>query len=169
MNARAWIPRARCWRTGDIVSETVGRGLWLALGVVIAAAAVSAWQAGLFSSAVPSQAQGAPAPATAAVTRQDLTATTPVTATLGYAGSYPVTGRGGGTLTWLPPAGQVIRQGQVLYETGNGSPVALLYGSVPDWRTLDEGITGQDVSQLNHDLVHLGYAGRADIAALGWD
>jgi multidrug efflux pump subunit AcrA (membrane-fusion protein) len=47
--------------------------------------------------------------------------------------------------------------------------VVLLYGSVPDWRALDEGITGQDVSQLNHDLVKLGYAGRADIAALGWD
>ena len=54
----------------------------------------------------------------------------------------PVTGRGSGTLTWLPSAGQVISQGQVLYKTGNGSPVVLLYGSVPDWRTLDEGITG---------------------------
>jgi hypothetical protein len=195
MNARAWIPRARCWRTGDIVSETVergqqaghqagqqaelqpdagtsrsrGRGVALGVVVVIAAAAVSAWQAGVFSPAAPSQAQGAPAPATAPLTRQDLTATTPVTATLGYAGSYPVTGRGGGTLTWLPPAGQVIRQGQVLYETGNGSPVVLLDGTVPDWRTLDEGITGQDVSQLNHDLVRLGYADRADIVALGWD
>ena len=80
-----------------------------------------------------------------------------------------MTGQGGGTLTWLPPAGQVIRQGQVLYQTGNGSPVVLLYGSVPAWRTLDEGITGQDVTQLNHDLVKLGYAGRADIVALGWD
>ena len=48
---------------------------------------------------------GGAAPATAAVTRQDLSATTPVTATLGYAGSYPVTGQGGGTLTWLPSAG----------------------------------------------------------------
>jgi hypothetical protein len=57
----------------------------------------------------------------------------------------------------------------VLYKTGNGSPVVLLYGSVPAWRTLDEGITGQDVTQLNHDLVKLGYAGRADIVALGWD
>jgi hypothetical protein len=103
------------------------------------------------------------------VTRQALSATTPVTATLGYAGSYPVTGQGGGTLTWLPPAGQVIRQGQALYRTGNGSPVVLLYGSVPDWRTLDEGVTGQDVSQLNHDLVRLGYADRADVIALGWD
>ena len=105
----------------------------------------------------------------AAVTRQDLSATTPVTATLGYAGSYPVTGQGGGTLTWLPSAGQVIGQGQALYRTGNGSPVVLLYGSVPDWRALDEGVTGQDVSQLNHDLVRLGYADRADVAALGWD
>jgi hypothetical protein len=113
--------------------------------------------------------QGAPALATAAVTRQDLTATTPEAATLGYAGSYTVTGQGGGTLTWLPSAGQVIRQGQVLYKTGNGSPVVLLYGNVPDWRALDEGITGQDVTQLNHDLVDLGYAGRADIVALGWD
>src|SRR6266480_1870830 len=66
-------------------------------------------------------------------------------------------------------AGRVIRQGQALYKTGNGSPVVLLYGSVPDWRNLVEGVTGADVSQLNHDLVDLGCAGRADIAVLGWD
>jgi hypothetical protein len=133
--------------------------------------AVSAWRAGVFPPAAAPGAgqQGAAASATAAVTRQDLSATTPVTATLGYAGSYTVTGRGGGTLTWLPPPGRVIGQGQVLYKTGNGSPVVLLYGRVPDWRALDEGVTGQDVSQLNHDLVRLGYADRAEVAALGWD
>jgi multidrug efflux pump subunit AcrA (membrane-fusion protein) len=92
-----------------------------------------------------------------------------VTATLGYAGSYPVTGQGGGTLTWLPSPGRVVSQGQALYRAGNGSPVALLYGSVPDWRAMNEGNTGQDVSQLNHDLVMLGYADRADIVTLGWD
>jgi hypothetical protein len=150
-----------------------GRGRWVAAGivVVVAAGAVSAWRAGVFSPAASpgSGGQGAPAPATAPVTRQDIAATAPVTATLGYAGSYTVTGQGGGTLTWLPPAGQVIGQGQVLYRTGNGSPVVLLYGSVPAWRALDEGITGQDVSQLNHGLVDLGYANRADIVALGWD
>ena len=148
------------------------RGRWVALGIVVVmAGAVSAWRAGVFARAAssgPGQ-QGAPPPATLPVVRQELAATMPVTATLGYAGSYPVTGQGGGTLTWLPSAGQVIRQGQVLYKTGNGSPVVLLYGSVPAWRALDEGITGQDVSQLNHDLVDLGYAGRADTAALGWD
>ena len=153
--------------------ESRGRGRWVALGavVVVAAGTVAAWRAGAFSpAAAPGSGQkGAPAPATAAVTRQDLLAVTPVTAILGYAGSYAVTGRGGGTLTWLPSPGQVIGQGQALYKTDNGSPVALLHGSVPDWRALNEGTTGQDVTQLNHDLVKLGYANSADIAALGWD
>ena len=150
-----------------------GRGRRVALGivVVVAAGVVSAWRTGVLSPAASSGSgpPGAPAPATRAVVRQDLAATTPETATLGYAGSYSVTGRGGGTLTWLPSAGQVIRPGQALYRTGNGAPAVLLHGRVPDWRTLDAGITGQDVTQLNHDLVHLGYADRADIVALGWD
>jgi len=156
------------------MSETAKRrrrGGWAALGIVVVAAggSATAWRAGAFSAPASAGAgPGARPPATQAVTRQDLTATTPEAATLGYAGSYTVTGAGGGTLTWLPPAGQVIRQGQVLYQTGNGSPVVLLYGSVPDWRALDEGTTGQDVTQLNHDLVDLGYADRADIAAAGW-
>jgi hypothetical protein len=137
--------------------------------VVAAAGVVAAWQAGVFSSAAASGGQGAPAPATAAVTRQDLSATTPVTATLGYADSYPVIGQGGGTLTWLPSSGQVIGEGQALYRTGNDSPVVLLHGRVPDWRALSDGATGPDVSQLNHDLVDLGYADRADVVALGWD
>jgi hypothetical protein len=132
---------------------------------------VSAGRAGVFSPGGTSGPAGlrAPAPATAVVARADITAVTPVNATLGYAGSYPVTGQGGGTLTWLPLAGQVIRPGQVLYRTGNASPVVLLSGTVPDWRAMSAGITGQDVTQLNHDLVRLGYTDRADAAALGWD
>jgi hypothetical protein len=149
------------------------RGRWVAAGlvVVVAAGAVSAWRAGMFSpsGASGSGRQGAPAPATAAVRRQDVSATTPVSATLGYAGSFMVKGRGGGTLTWLPHGGQVIRQGQVLYKTDNGSPVVLLYGSVPAWRALGEGVTGADVTQLNHDLVALGDASSPEISALGWD
>jgi hypothetical protein len=148
------------------------RGGWVALGIVavVAGGSVAAWRAGEFSPAASSGSgqRGAAAPATAAVTRQDLSATTPVTATLGYAGSYAVTGQGGGTLTWLPPAGRVITQGQVLYTADLTSPVVLLYGSVPDWRAMYEGMTGADVAQLNRDLVRLGYASRADIAALGW-
>jgi hypothetical protein len=139
--------------------------------VVVAAGAVWAWRAGAFSPAASSGSgrQGLPAPATKPVRRQDLSQATQVSATLGYAGSYTVTGQGGGTLTRLPEAGRVIGQGQVLYRVDNGSPVVLLYGSVPAWRALGEGVTGADVTQLNHDLVRLGYAGRAEISTLGWD
>jgi hypothetical protein len=149
-----------------------GYGRWIALGlgVLIAAGAVSAWGAGAFSSSSPSGAPppGTPAPATAAVTQRDIAALLPVTATLGYAGTYTVTGQGSGTLTWLPAAGQVISQGQVLYKVDNGSPVVLLYGSVPAWRALAPGASGEDVSQLNHDLAQLGDATAASIAAHGW-
>jgi peptidoglycan hydrolase-like protein with peptidoglycan-binding domain len=103
------------------------------------------------------------------VTRQKISETTSQSATLGYASMYTVTGQGGGTLTWLPPAGSVIRQGQVLYKTDNGTPAVLLYGSVPAWRAMSVGSSGDDVTQLNHDLVDLGYANSADISAAGWD
>jgi hypothetical protein len=150
-----------------------GRGRWVTLGIVVAlaAGAVAGWRAWASPPAASAGAgqHGTTVAATQPVTRQDLTATTPMTATLGYAASYTVTGQGGGRLTSLPSAGQVIRQGQVLYRTGNGSPVVLMYGSVPAWRALDEGLTGADVTQLNHDLVRLGYADRADIVAVAWD
>jgi hypothetical protein len=149
-----------------------GRARWVALGLmgVVTAGAVSAWLAGVFSPSDASRGgQLAGALATATVTRQDLSATTPVPATLEYAGSYTVTGQGGGTLTSLPKPGQVISQGQSIYETGNGSPVVLLYGTVPDWRAMSEGLTGADVSQLNHDLVTVRDASGVNIAAAGWD
>jgi hypothetical protein len=101
--------------------------------------------------------------------RRDLSQTTTMNATLGYARSFTVRGEGSGTLTWLPFAGQVIGQGHVLYRVDNGIPVVLLYGSVPDWRAMSEGDSGADVTQLNHDLVDLGYADSADITALGWN
>jgi hypothetical protein len=144
---------------------------WVAAGlvVVLGAGAVSAWAAGVFATAASAGGTESAAPATAAVVRKEIAATTPLAATLGYAGSYTVTGQGGGTLTSLPQPGQVIRQGQAVYQTGNGSPVVLLYGTVPDWRNLDEGLTGADVSQLNHDLVALGDATSAAVAAAGWD
>jgi len=147
------------------------RRRWLgatALIVVLGAGAV--WSVGAFGSPGSSGGNtGAPPPQTFTVTRENISATTAENATLGYAASYTVTGQGGGTVTWLPSEGQVIRQGQVLYLTGNGTPVVLLYGSVPDWRTMSEGTTGQDVTQLNHDLVNLGYASSSDISSLGWD
>jgi hypothetical protein len=46
--------------------------------------------------------------------------------------------------------------------------VLLLYGTVPAWRTLDQGVSGADVSQLNHDLAALGDAPAAQLSAAGW-
>src|SRR6266536_370569 len=88
--------------------------------------------------------------------RSSLSETMPVNGTLEYAGSYAVLGQLHGTITWLPAAGQVIRQGQVLYRV-DGYPVVLLNGSTPAYRTLAEGataadVTGADVAQLNATL-----------------
>jgi hypothetical protein len=163
---------ARRQEEAPVAGHRHGRGHpgWVAAGLVAVAAGVLAgWRAGIASPPPASSGSGSAAASTAVVTRQDLSATLPVAGTLGYAHSYTVTGRGGGTLTGLPQPGQVISQGQVLYQTGNGSPVVLLYGTVPDWRTLSEGLSGTDVAQLNHDLVALGDATSADVAAAGTD
>jgi hypothetical protein len=166
----AAMPAGRETATG---ASRRGQFRWVVVGVVAILAAgglVSAWRAGAFArAAAPGGGPGAAAPATQAVVRENLSVQTPVDGTLGYSGSYTVTGAGGGTLTSLPSAGQVIRQGQVLYKTDLTDPVVLLYGSLPDWRALDEGVTGADVTELNHDLVNLGYASSADVSALGWD
>ena len=81
---------------------------------VAAAGAVAGWRAGVFSPAASTGEQGAPAPATAAVTRQDLTATTPENATLGYGGVVHGDRAGRRDADLAAAAGQVIRQGQVL-------------------------------------------------------
>jgi hypothetical protein len=136
----------------------------------VAAAGVAIAVTSPFGSTAPPAAAGnAAGTSLAAITQQLLQSQTSVSATLGYAGSYNVAGRGSGTITWLPAAGQVIRQGQVLYRVDNGTPVYLLYGQVPAWRALSEGMSGADVRQLNRDLVALGYANSADVAAVGWD
>ncbi len=151
-----------------------GRRRWAAAGVVVvivAAAAVTAGVTGAFGGAAsPGAAAGsADRTSTALVTRRSLSSQDQVDATLGFGGSYKVAGQGGGTITWLPAAGRVIRQGQVLYRVGNGTPVFLLYGRVPAWRALTSGAHGADVRQLNTALVQLGYATRALLGPrTGW-
>jgi hypothetical protein len=126
---------------------------------------------------------------TASVTQGSLTSQTQVDGTLGDAGAYSVVnqaqgssssgsadsssggaaGSGGGTITELPQLGQTVRQGQELYGL-SGSPVVLLYGGVPSYRDLVEGDTGPDVTELNADLVKLGYVTAAELGPRsGWD
>jgi len=107
--------------------------------------------------------------AIATVARRSLVSQTPVDATMGYAGSWNVVNQGTGTFTALPAAGRVVRQGQVIYQV-SGTPVVLLYGHVPAWRDLSEGVTGLDVTELNAALVKLGYASAAALGPRsGWD
>jgi hypothetical protein len=151
--------------------------------VVVAAGLGGADAAGVFSAAKPAGSSNAYATSTFTVRRGSLTEQTEEDATLGSAGSYTVVvpgsssgggaspsgGSGAQTFTSLPQPGQIIRQGEVLYEI-NESPVVLLYGSVPAYRDLSEGMTGGDVRELNADLVKLGYATAAALgSASGWD
>ena len=142
-----------------------GRRRWVAaavLLVVIAAGALAV--VSVVGGGGDSSGSGGNASATslATVDRRTLSQATQFNGTLGYAGSYTVLGQSRGTVTWLPQSGQVIDQGQVLYRVDE-APVALLYGAVPAYRTLAEGATGQDVAQLNHDLVALGFVGRSEV------
>jgi hypothetical protein len=76
--------------------------------------------------------------------------------------AYSVINQAHGTYTKLPAVGQVISAGHVLYRV-NDSPVVLLRGSTPAYRTLSAGATGPDVAELNADLVALGYASSAQL------
>ena len=106
---------------------------------------------------------------TTMVSQGDISSQTSVSGTLGYSGSYEVINQAQGTVTWLPALGQIVSQGQVLYDV-SGNPVVLLYGTTPAYRTLSEGATdsatsGADVKNLNYDLVALGYLTSAEIAS----
>jgi hypothetical protein len=75
---------------------------------------------------------------------------------------YAVLNRAGGTYTKLPDPGDKVGCGAVLYRV-NDHPVLLLCGSTPAYRSLSVGDGGPDVAALNANLVHLGYATRAQI------
>lgn len=62
------------------------------------------------------------------------------------------------TLTRMPEkAGDRVKPGHVIAEI-DGRPVILLRGRLPAYRNLHEGDHGPDVSQLQRELLRLGYA-----------
>jgi hypothetical protein len=181
----AGLPATGTWSAARHRRRRRGWIAVLAVVVVVAAGVGGADAAGAFSAAKPAAASNAYATSTSTVTRGSLTEQTQEDGTLGSAGSYTVVvpgsssgsggagsssgGSGAQTFTWLPQAGQTIRQGQMLYGA-NETPVVLLYGSVPAYRDLSEGMTGGDVTELNADLVKLGYATAAALGPVsGWD
>jgi peptidoglycan hydrolase-like protein with peptidoglycan-binding domain len=71
-----------------------------------------------------------------------------------------------GSFTALPAAGAAIQQGQALYAV-DGHPVVLLYGSEPAYRQLCPGASGDDVRQLERDLLDLGFATTSTLSVDG--
>jgi membrane fusion protein, multidrug efflux system len=99
----------------------------------------------------------ASATGTGTVARRTLAERLTATGTIGYAGETTVLARLSGTVTALPAIGDVIRRGERLYALA-GEPVLLMYGAVPAYRTLAEGVgDGKDVEQLERNLEALGY------------
>jgi multidrug efflux pump subunit AcrA (membrane-fusion protein) len=95
--------------------------------------------------------------ATGTVERRTLAERLTADGTIGYAGETTVLARLSGTVTALPAIGDTIRRGRRLYAL-DGEPVLLMYGTVPAYRTLAEGVgDGKDVEQLERNLAALGY------------
>ena len=68
-------------------------------------------------------------------------------------------GGGGGSTgvyTALPSVGQTVSRGQTLYAV-NGRPIPLFFGGTPLARQLTVGVTGDDVKELEDNLIALGY------------
>jgi peptidoglycan hydrolase-like protein with peptidoglycan-binding domain len=125
----------------------------------VVAAAVVAAQVGFGGNgASPSPSTTGPALATAPITRTTLTQTQQVNGTLGYGPPVRVSAHGGGTISWLPALGAMIRRGGQVFQV-DYRPVSLFYGGRPFYRSLRSGDSGQDVKQLERNLAALGYTG----------
>ncbi len=146
------------------------RKAWaLAAVTVMAVAIVTGGLVAMSSGKQVSSAAHDPASHWVKVERRELSAMASLSATLTYQAGpdgapYSVINQASGTYTELPVPGQVISQGQVLYRV-NDTPVGLLYGSTPAYRSLSAGASGADVAELNADLVALGYATSAQLSA----
>ena len=155
-------------RTGEERSSRRRRLRWLAAGtlalVVVAVLAVVLLGSG--SGEHRSAETGVPAgDTTASVARRTLSESSTVSGTLGYGTTLELYDRVGGTFTWLPSVGAIVGRGGTLWRIDD-LPVVLMYGSVPAYRTLKEGVSdGPDVTELNENLIDLGFDPYGAIAA----
>jgi len=133
---------------------------WVAAGAlaIVVAAVLAVVLLGSGSGGHRGSDTGVPAgDTTASVTRRTLSESSTVDGTLGYGTTLELYDRVAGTFTWLPSVGAVIGRGGTLWRLDN-LPVVLMYGSVPAYRTLKYGVSdGPDVTELNQNLIDLGF------------
>jgi peptidoglycan hydrolase-like protein with peptidoglycan-binding domain len=135
--ARRWLPLAAA-------------GALFAAAVLVLLLAGSGGGAAADSSSVGGAATGT-------VERRTLAERVTAAGTIGYAGETTVLARLAGTLTALPAVGDVVGRGERLFSLAR-EPVLLMYGAVPAYRTLSDGVSeGKDVEQLERNLAALGY------------
>jgi multidrug efflux pump subunit AcrA (membrane-fusion protein) len=139
-----------------ITSTRRRRRRWI--GGLVAVAAIAGTGTVVVATAGGSASSQAPAGgATATITSRDLVQTDDQPGTLGYGTAQTTYSPLGGTATWLPAPGDVIRPDHRLFSL-DGAPVVLMNGSFPMYRALSEGVTdGPDVKELNADLIAYGY------------
>jgi Putative peptidoglycan binding domain len=146
----------------------VRRKTWaVAVAVVLVAAVATGGVVAMSGAKQPTAAAEEPPVNTATVERGKLSDMVSQYGTLVYrarsdGSPYAMINRGRGTYTKLPEVGDKVACGGVLYRV-NDKPVLLLCGSTPAYRSLSEGERGPDVIELNANLVHLGYATRAQL------
>ena len=144
-------------------------GIATAVAVGIVAAVVAGTLVYIRGSHAGAAASGPPVVASSLTTlvKRTLQSQIQVNGTLGYMGSYPVINDAQGRWTSLPAVGQVISQGQPIYAV-DGGLVFLLYGTTPAYRDFRLGMSdGQDVKQLEEDLLVLGYGNSSNLFATG--
>lgn len=95
--------------------------------------------------------------ATDEVIRASIADTRSFGGTLGNGDPIPVTAAGQGTVTALGEQGTEVTRGTELYRIDE-QPVTAMFGDVPMYRNLEDGVTGPDVKQLISNLTELGYA-----------
>jgi hypothetical protein len=154
------------------------RGRLGALVCAVALVGAGGWYAGtqVRSPADVAAAHRAPkaGPVTVAVERRPLTASVVATGSVEFASPHALVlpgavgsgaaGSAGGAdaetaeqrVTRAPVAGEELKEGDVLM-TVSGRPVLVLRGSVPMYRTIGPGTSGDDVTQLQRALRRLGF------------
>ncbi|WP_436522901.1 efflux RND transporter periplasmic adaptor subunit [Actinoplanes sp. HUAS TT8] len=139
---------SRKWTTAAVAGALVAAGvtMYVLLG-------------GLPKAEEPAQAGASDLPAsTADVTKATLVDKESHDGSLGYGDTSALATRLSGTVTWMPATGATVGRGRPLYKV-DSTPVVLMYGTLPAYRSLSSGDKGTDVKQLEQNLWALGYRG----------